>query len=199
MNRVGAGNSMQASAVLGALDCYRQGRLESIQALGRCLFKHESRFSMRFLPLIAAVATFALCATNVHAVEMQPGLWELTTKVYRKYAVSIVRSRPSCITAESTKAARAMGDVDMISVVKGRLKPFFGQDACKITDTINGPQTATWHLKCAGSRSVEQVVIVQFDNPRHYQLVIKTSTVAQDKTRTSLLRMEGQHKGECPR
>jgi hypothetical protein len=141
----------------------------------------------------------ALCIWPATSAEMQPGLWELTSKVYRDGTVLARSPRFRCITAEIASAARANTDFDLSAGAKAMLSARFGQDACKLTDAKNSENLITWRLRCTGNRSTEQEGTVRFDNPRHYTLTVRTSMTAGDKTVASVLTAEGQHKGECPR
>ena len=134
------------------------------------------------------------------AVELQPGLWELTTKVDRNGAVSMRPPRSKCITAEKANAARTKTDLDIIAGVKAKLSAPSGRDACKLVDAKNSPDLMTWRLQCtAGSSSAEQEITARFDSPRHYVVVIRSSITFLNKTLTSVSTTEGQHKGECRR
>ena len=153
----------------------------------------------RILLVTAGATSLVLAGGPAKAVDMQPGLWELTTKVDRNGAVSTRPPRSRCITPEAANAARAKTDFDISAGAKARLSARFGQDACKLIDTKNSQVLTTWRLQCTGSPRVEQEGTARFDNPRHYVLVIRTSMTVLNKTLTSVLTTEGQHKGECPR
>lgn len=132
------------------------------------------------------------------AVEMQPGRWELTTKVERDGAVSTRRPRSRCISRQAANAARDRTDLEIAAIVTSRPSAPLDKDACKVTDVKNSQDLMTWRLQCTGSPSVEQQVTTRFENPRHYVLVIRTSMTVLNKTSTSVLTTEGRHTGECP-
>jgi len=146
-----------------------------------------------------ALAVVMLFAASAEAIELQPGLWELTSKIDRNGTVSTRSPHSRCITAEAAKAARTKTDFDISAGNKVRLSGRFGQDACKIVDRKNSRALMSWRLQCTGSPRVEQEGTARFDSPRHYVLVIRTSITAQDKTFTSVLTTEAQYKGECQR
>lgn len=130
---------------------------------------------------------------------MQPGLWELTTKVDRDGAVSTRSPRFRCVSAEAANAARTKTDFDLSGGTRAMLSARFGSDACKLIDARNTRDMMTWRLRCTGSPRAEQEGTARFDNPRHYTLIVRTSMTAADKTVTSVATTEGRHKGECPR
>ena len=57
------------------------------------LFLREGNADATPFPPIASAAAFVLCLSPANAVEIQPGLWELTTKVERNGVVS--KRRPT--------------------------------------------------------------------------------------------------------
>lgn len=156
---------------------------------------------MRKRLLLVATSTlinisFVLSAA---AVEMQPGLWELTTRVEQDGAASTRPTRSRCVTAEAADAARTKTDFDIAARSKKLLNSRFGQDACKLTDEKNSQDLISWRLRCTGVRSAEQEGVARFDSPRHYTLTIRTTMTSADKTVTSVVTVEGRHRGECPR
>lgn len=152
-----------------------------------------------FLLIATSALIAALSVVPAAAVEMQPGLWELTTKVDRDGAVSTRSPRSRCVTAEAANAARNKTDFDISAGAKAMLSARFGQDACKLIDAKNSRDLVTWRLQCTGNPSAEQEGTARFDNLRHYTLTIRTSVTARDKTVISVVTAEGKHKGECPR
>jgi hypothetical protein len=140
----------------------------------------------------------ALSYLPAAAVEMQPGLWELTAKIDRDGAVSTHSPRSRCVSAESARAARTRTTFDLGGGAKAMLGARFGEGACRLTDTRNTRNLVSWRLQCTGSPRVEQDGAARFDNPRHYRLMIRTRMTAGDKTVTSIVTAEGQQKGECP-
>lgn len=133
------------------------------------------------------------------AVEMQPGLWEQTTKVERDGAVSTRSPRRKCVTAESASIARSKADFGFSAKAHALLRSRFGRDACKLIDAKNSQYLISWRLRCTGNPSAEQEGTVRFDRPRHYKLTIRTSMTSAGKTVTSVLTAEGRYVGECSR
>jgi hypothetical protein len=129
---------------------------------------------------------------------MQPGLWELTTGVNRNGALSSRPSRSKCVTTEAVNSMRAGTDFGMGADAQARLSAQFGRDACKIVETRNGQNLMSWRLQCTGKPGAEQEGVARFDNPGHYVLVVRTSMTIMNKTLTSVMTTEGQHKGQCP-
>ena len=150
--------------------------------------------------LVAASAVItALSVFPTTAVEMQPGLWELTARIDRDGTVSTHSPRSRCVRAEAANRARAGTGFDLGAEAKAMLNARFGQDACKLIDAKNSRNLMTWRLQCKGNGRAEQEGSARFTNPRHYSLIIRTRLTAGDKTVTSVVTAEGQHKGECPR
>ena len=154
------------------------------------------RLLRRAACVLAALTYFAASA---EAVDLQPGLWELTSKVERNGAGSTRQPRSRCITSKAADAARAKSNFDMSAIAKARLSARFGKDACKLVEAKNSQHLVTWRLRCAGSPGAEQEGTARFDDPRHFVVVIRTSITTRDKTYTSVVTTEGQYKGECPR
>lgn len=151
------------------------------------------------LLVAASMLIEALPVLPAAAIEMQPGLWELTSKVDRNGAASTRPPRSLCVTAETANAARARTDFDLSGGAKAGLNARFGRDACKLVEAKNSQDLMSWRLQCTSSPSAEQEGTARFDNPRHYLLVIRTSITASNKTVTSVTTTEGRHIGECPR
>ena len=150
--------------------------------------------------LIAASALIhAMPASPAAAVEMQPGLWELTTKVDRA-GIGVTRpQRARCVTAENANAARTATGLDIGTGFRTTLGPSVGQENCKLIDAKNGTDLMTWRLQCTGSTSAQREFTARFDSPRHYVTVTRTSVTVGNRTVTIISTTEGQYKGECPR
>lgn len=153
----------------------------------------------RLLLVCAGAASLALMPLPAAAVDMQPGLWELTSKVDRDGVPESRPTRSQCITAEIANAARDRTDFGLGGGATARLNARFGKDACKLVETKNSPELMSWRLRCTGSPRAEQEGTARFDNPRHYLLVITTRLTAANKTVSSVTTTEGRHIGECPR
>lgn len=156
---------------------------------------------MRKHLLLVATSTLieTLFVLSAAAVEMRPGLWELTTQVEQNGAGSTRPQRSRCVTAEAAEAARTKSDFDISAHAKKSLNSRFGRDACKLTDEKNSRDLISWRLQCTGKSSAEQEGVARFDSPEHYTLAIRTSMTSAGKTVTSVVKVEGRHRGECPK
>jgi hypothetical protein len=130
---------------------------------------------------------------------MQPGLWELTTKVERDGVAATRPLRARCVTTNSAKAARSATARDIDTGFKSMLGASPAQEACKLTDVRNDKDLITWRLQCAGGTNAQREYTARFDNPRHYVETTKTSVTVNNKTFTAVETTEGRYKGECPR
>jgi hypothetical protein len=152
-----------------------------------------------FLAVTASTLINALSGLPTAAVEMQPGLWEVTTIVDHNGAVSTRSPRLKCINAEGPNAAGTNADFGFSADARAMLSARFGQDACKLVEAKNGKDLITWRLQCTGKLSAEQEGSVRFDNPQHYTATIRSSITSDKKTVTSTVTTEGRHRGDCPR
>ena len=84
-------------------------------------------------------------------------------------------------------------------MVRSSIRAPLAPAACKITDAENSKTLTTWKMLCSGKRSAEQEVTARFDDPQHYVMVINSRATTSKQFRTSVLTVEGQRKGECPR
>jgi hypothetical protein len=153
----------------------------------------------KLLLFCAGTALLVSLRLPAHAVEMQPGLWELTTTLDDYGTVSKHPPHRHCVTAEDAKAASSRSDDAIGDMLKGKLGADDIHKLCKVTEAKNISGLARWRVLCAGTPDLEQVVTARFDGPRHYTLVIKTSMTARNRTFTSTRTTEGYYKGECQR
>jgi hypothetical protein len=152
-----------------------------------------------FMLVAASALINATPTSSAAAVEMQPGLWELTTKVDRDGVGATRPLRARCVTAENANAARTATALDIGTGFRTTLGPSVGKENCKLIDAKNGTDLMTWRLQCTGSTSAQREFTARFDSPRHYVMVTKTSVTVGNKTVTVISTTEGQYKGECPR
>jgi hypothetical protein len=152
-----------------------------------------------FLLTATSALIEALCILPATAVEMQPGFWELTSRINRDGVGSTRPVRVRCVTAERANATRSMTDLDVNSGLSATLGASSGRDACKLTEAKSGKDVLTWRLQCTGSPSLTKEFSARVDSPRHYVAVTKTSITLGNKTLTVVSTTEGHYKGECPR
>jgi len=146
---------------------------------------------VRRLLLISAGATLLiLAALPAKAVDLQPGLWEVSGKTERDGVITPRPMRTKCITPEKAKDISRRPSIEF--------SPSRGSESCKTVDsqkTVNG---MTWRLQCAGLITAEQTGSFVFDSPQHYTILLKTTATAGRRTQTSTLTVEGRRIGECP-
>lgn len=149
-----------------------------------------------FMLVVASVLIDLAPVSHAAAVEMEPGLWQLTTRIDRD-GVGATRPRYGrCVTAEQARAARTASALDIDTGFKAAAA---GQESCKLLDAKNGKDLMTWRLLCTGGTSAQREFTARFDNPRHYVAVTRTSVTTGGRTVTIVTTTEAQHKGECPR
>ncbi len=143
--------------------------------------------------LVAAIA-----ATPAVAVELKPGLWELTGTVERDGRTAPRPAQSRCITARAAQASRAdslfIEDLGALRQLKARL----GEDACKLMDSRNDRTLLNWRVICKGTIMVEQVGNIRAEDPERFEMNVTTRITNGEKWLTSLVTAEGRYKGECP-
>jgi len=152
-----------------------------------------------FMLILASILIDVLPVSHAAAVEMEPGLWQLTTRIERD-GVGTTRPRSGrCVTADQARAARTASALDIGTGFKTALGSSPSQESCKLSDAKNDKNLMTWRLLCTGGTSAEREFTARFDNPRHYVTVTTTRVTTGSKTVTIVTTTEAQHKGECPR
>lgn len=152
-----------------------------------------------FMLVVASVLIDLAPVSHAAAVEMEPGLWQLTTRIDRD-GVGATRPRYGrCVTAEQARAARTASALDFDTGFKTALGTSAGQESCKLLDAKNGKDLMTWRLLCTGGTGAQREFTARFDNPRHYVTVTRTSVTTGGRTVTIVTTTDAQHKGECPR
>lgn len=146
---------------------------------------------VRGLLLISAGATsLILAALPAKAVDLQPGLWEVTGKEERDGVITQRPRRTHCITPGQAKEASSRTSVEL-SVSRGG-------ESCKTVDSQKTDTGMTWRMRCVGPIAAEQTGSFVFDSPQHYTVVLKTTATAARRTLTTTLTTEGRRIGECP-
>jgi len=143
----------------------------------------------RLLLICAGATSLGLTAVPAKAVELQPGLWEMTSKTER---AGVVKARPTktrCITPEQVKAF-----VDRAPYQKT------GTDqSCKSADLKQAGDKMSWRIQCTGKLPMETNASYTFDNPQHDTALFRTTVTIMGKTASSTLTVEGRRIGECPK
>jgi hypothetical protein len=154
---------------------------------------------MRRILLIACIVASSLALSEAVAIEMQPGLWVLTSKSERGGVGQTNPTKVRCISAEESKSAASRTSVALTVRATALLNDRFGKDACKIIESKKTDDGASWLMRCNGITTAEQEGGLKFDSPRHYTSSIRTTVSFQGKTATSTLTSEGRRTGECPK
>lgn len=145
----------------------------------------------RSLLVTAATAFLVMAAVPAVAVEMQPGLWEVSSKSERDGVVTTRPTKTQCITPEKAKEASGRTSIEF-SISRG-------SETCKIVDSQKTDKGMNWRMQCAGPIPAEQTGSSLFDSPQHYTTITKTTATAARKTLTSTMTVEGRRIGECPK
>jgi hypothetical protein len=132
------------------------------------------------------------------AVELEPGFWELTTKFESEGDVSERPLRSRCISATAAAAAGTVEGIALSAGALAKLEEKFGKDACRLIETRNSTDVFSWWLACSGNHGADQTGIARFDGPKHFTVEIRTVVRADGLSRSSITKLEGRHKGECP-
>src|SRR5665647_576087 len=138
----------------------------------------------RFSRVIVGTAILVMAGLPAIAAEMQPGLWEVTSKSERDGVVKTRPTKTQCITPEKAKEAGSRTSIE--------LNMSRGSETCKIVDSKKTDNGMTWRMQCAGPIPAEQTGSSVFDSPQHYTTVTKTTATAARKTLTSTMTAEGR-------
>lgn len=154
---------------------------------------------LRAIVLAAVVAAGTLAGTPVAALEMQPGLWEVTGTVERDGQISERRPRFRCVSPEMARTVATDGELELGAGARVMLDDRFGRNACRLTRDRTDDRVLVWQLRCTGTPAAEQDGTVRFESPRHYTVQVRTRMTSGDRTVASTVTTEGRHRGECPR
>jgi hypothetical protein len=151
-----------------------------------------------FGPALAGVI-LVVAAPPAQAIEMQPGLWVLTSKSDRGGLAKSNPTKVRCISSEEAKTAASKTNVGLSERAMSVFNDRFGKDNCKLIESSKTDQGVSWLLRCSGVISGEQAGSLTFDGPRHYTSTVKTTVLFQGKSVISTMSSEGRRTGECPR
>lgn len=147
----------------------------------------------------AFLAAAAIMIAPAAAIEVKPGLWELTGTAVRDGRAVERPSQTRCISERKARASRSstsfIEDLGAMRSLKKRL----GENACRIVEAHNGATQMTWRYLCKGSTMVEQLGSIALDGPDRLDMEVTTRMTNGDKWITSTVKMQGRHLGECPR
>jgi type II secretory ATPase GspE/PulE/Tfp pilus assembly ATPase PilB-like protein len=144
----------------------------------------------RLLLICAGVTSPGLAAMPAQAVELQPGLWEVTSKSERDGVIKQRPTKTDCITPEKAKEASRRTSIEL-GISRG-------SESCKVVGTQKTDNGMTWRMQCVGPISGEQTGSYVIHSPQHYTAVANTITTAGRRALTSTLTVEGRRTGECP-
>ena len=147
--------------------------------------------------LVLAAANFV--ALPASALDVKPGLWDVTGTVERDGRTASRPAQSRCISAREVQGARGDGafiaELGGLSALKARL----GEDACTLAEAQNSPRLLNWRLVCKGKVIVQQVGAVRSENSEQFELDVTTRITNGERWLTSRVTAEGRYMGECPR
>ena len=136
-----------------------------------------------------AIATVLLAQVlPAAAAELQPGLWEISSKRVWNGVAAAEQSKTSCLTPEQSKKLAEMSP-----------RPESLKAGC---ETVNAQKTGdgfSVHIRCAGVASVDSTASYVFDSPRHFTGTTKSTVTRGQKVVINTLTVEGRLIGECPK
>jgi hypothetical protein len=143
--------------------------------------------------LLVALGAAAMAAA-AQAVDLQAGLWEVSTTSARNGVSTPRPARTLCMTPEKAKAITAQ-------IAKALPTDTFSSrnTTCKIVDLRETEKEVTWRTQCTGQFPAEQTGRYVVDNPQHYTNTVRSSVKGVKKTLSSTLTTEGRRVGECPK
>ena len=142
---------------------------------------------------VAAIGTFALILTGVPAlaVELQPGLWEVSSRSERAGVVQARPAKTRCLTPEKAREAATQTSMDLSKGGRG--------EGCKTVESRKTDNGLTWRMQCVGLIAAEQTGSFAVENPQRYTAVLKTTATIGSRSLTSTLTVEARRIGECPK
>lgn len=145
----------------------------------------------RFLRVGATTtAIVAMAGLSAAAVDLQPGLWEISSRSERAGVVTQRPIRTKCITPVQAQT------LSRRTFLAGEFR-LRGQ-TCKIVDLHQTDQDMTWRMECPGLFPMVQAGRYVVDSPQHYASELKSSVMLPGKTMSATLSVEGRRIGECP-
>ena len=146
----------------------------------------------------AFLAAAAIMIAPAAAIDVKPGLWELTGTAVRDGRAVARPAQTRCISERAARASRNdssfIDDLGALQALRKRL----GEDACRIADSHNGATEMTWRYLCKGSTMVEQLGSIRLDGPDHLDMEVTTRMTTGDRWTSSTVKLQGRHLGECP-
>jgi hypothetical protein len=137
----------------------------------------------------SAVATALLaCVLPAAAVELQPGLWEISSKTERNGAAGAAQSMSSCLTSDQSKRLSEMSP-----------RPQALRQGCETVDAQKTQDGFSVHVRCQAGVSVDSTTTYVLDSPSHFKGVMTSTVSTRKKTDTTALTVEGRLIGECPK
>lgn len=147
--------------------------------------------------LICAAAMMP--ASIAEAIDVKPGVWELTGSIERDGRVSVLPPGSRCISARA--AADSREGAEFILNLGGfrSLEARLGHGTCKMAEAKNTGALLTWSFVCKGKAVVRQDGQVLADGPEHFTMQVRTQMTTGDRWLASTITTEGRYKGECPK
>jgi hypothetical protein len=133
-----------------------------------------------------------------HAVDLQPGQWEISTQRERAGVVTERPKRTACFTPDQAKK---------IATQLGKAippEPYVSRGTtCKIIDWKTPGDEVTWRMQCAGLFPGEQTGRFVIDSPEHYSFTVRSTVSVTrggfSRTFSSTLTTDARRVGECPK
>ena len=143
---------------------------------------------MRGLATLAVIGM--LCGTSaVHADDIEPGLWKITSRVETGGVPAPPHESQKCLTPEDTRDLAAT-----FSPVSRTIN----SECAPIERSLVGAKL-TWKLVCKGQLDMQLTGDFTFDKPRHYTATVTSKAVmAGMPVANSKTMLEAEWVSECP-
>lgn len=137
-------------------------------------------------------------SSSAEAIDVRPGIWDLTRSVERDGRVTILPAQSRCISALA--AANSREGAEFIRNLGGlrSLEARLGPGACKLVEAKNAATLLHWTFICKGKAVVRQEGRVVADDPEHFTMQVRTQMTTGDQWLASTITAEARYKGECP-
>jgi hypothetical protein len=135
------------------------------------------------------VAILGLCTSMVRADGIDPGLWQITTRVATGVALGQPQQSQKCLTPEQTNDLAAT-----FSPVAGTIN-----SECAPLERSFAGGKLTWKLVCKGQLNLDLTGEFNFDSSRHYTAMLyNKAEMAGRPVVNSQSVLEARWVSECP-
>jgi hypothetical protein len=148
----------------------------------QCRMRVWSGILSVFLPL-------AVLTSTAQALELQPGLWEVTRKVEGEGRAPTASTLRKCVTPATAKMYSEQAFPKIGTTLRGR--------NCTVKVLAATDRESSWTMQCSSTFPLEQSVRFGTDGKDRYWSEARSSVKMPDKTLVVTSTVEARRLGEC--